>query len=178
VIERQRAAVVRGRVFDRAGNPLPGVSLSMLNHPELGATGTRADGRFDMAVNGGGPLTLDYRKAGYLPAQRQIEVPWHAYVQAPDVVMIPYDAPTTIDLDEATAYQVARGTVQTDADGTRQATILFPPGLGAEMLVGGTPVPLIGPLTVRATEYTVGPNGPDAMPAELPPASAYTYAVS
>jgi RHS repeat-associated protein len=32
-------------------------------------------------------------------------------------------------------------------------------------------------LHVRATEYTIGANGPQAMPAELPPASGYTYAV-
>ncbi|MBL8220611.1 MAG: hypothetical protein JNL62_15360, partial [Bryobacterales bacterium] len=31
-------------------------------------------------------------------------------------------------------------------------------------------------LTVRSTEYTVGNRGPNAMPAELPPASRYTYA--
>ena len=29
----------------------------------------------------------------------------------------------------------------------------------------------------RATEYTVGRNGPKAMPATLPPTSGYTYAV-
>jgi hypothetical protein len=32
-------------------------------------------------------------------------------------------------------------------------------------------------LSVRATEYTVGENGPAAMPGELPLNSAYTYAV-
>ena len=32
-------------------------------------------------------------------------------------------------------------------------------------------------LNVRATEYTVGGTGPKAMPALLPPLSAYTYAV-
>ena len=32
-------------------------------------------------------------------------------------------------------------------------------------------------ITVRATEYTVGPDGPSAMPDVLPEASAYTYAV-
>jgi hypothetical protein len=32
-------------------------------------------------------------------------------------------------------------------------------------------------LDVRATEYTVGENGPQAMPAPLPPQSGYTYAV-
>ena len=35
----------------------------------------------------------------------------------------------------------------------------------------------LGDLNVRATELTVGPNGEKAMPGELPPSSAYTYAV-
>ncbi len=30
-------------------------------------------------------------------------------------------------------------------------------------------------LSIRATEYTVGSNGPKAMPAVLPPTSGYTY---
>ncbi len=30
---------------------------------------------------------------------------------------------------------------------------------------------------VRLTEYTVGENGQEAMPAELPEATGYTYAV-
>ena len=30
---------------------------------------------------------------------------------------------------------------------------------------------------IRATEYTVGPNGPTAMPAALPPTSGFTYCV-
>jgi hypothetical protein len=32
-------------------------------------------------------------------------------------------------------------------------------------------------LSVRATHYTVGENGPEAMPAALPPQSGYTFAV-
>ncbi|MGH7525443.1 MAG: RHS repeat-associated core domain-containing protein, partial [Gemmatimonadales bacterium] len=39
----------------------------------------------------------------------------------------------------------------------------------------GTTQPL-STLHVRATEYTVGPRGPDAMPAPLPPTTGYTYA--
>ena len=35
-IEPRRAAVIRGRVLDRADNPLPGVTLSIKDHPELG----------------------------------------------------------------------------------------------------------------------------------------------
>ena len=48
--------------------------------------------------------------------------------------------------------------------------------LAEQVLPDGTTQPL-STLRVRATEYTVGPNGPKAMPAELPPTSGYTYEV-
>ena len=61
--------------------------------------------------------------------------------------------------------------------GTRQATLLIPPGTTAQMVLpGGGTQPLTG-LNIRATEYTVGPNGPQAMPAPLPPNVGYTYCV-
>jgi YD repeat-containing protein len=73
--------------------------------------------------------------------------------------------------------QVARGSVISDTDGSRQGTILFPQGMTATMVLSdGTTSPLTT-LNVRATEYTVGANGPNAMPGELPPSSGYTYAV-
>ena len=51
-----RAAVLRGAVRGRDGFPIPGVTITILNHPEFGQTRTRPDGMFDLAVNGGGPL--------------------------------------------------------------------------------------------------------------------------
>ena len=177
-IESRRAAVLRGLVTDRDAVPLPGVQVTILGHPEFGQTLTRADGMFDLAVNGGGQLTVDYQKAGFLPAQRQINVPWQDFAAAPDVALVPLDpVVTAVDLSAAVPIQVARGSQMTDADGTRQATVLFPQGTTAMLAFpDGTTQP-ISNLTVRATEYTVGPNGPNAMPAELPPTSAYTYAV-
>ena len=129
-IELKRAAVLRGRVLDRDDAPLSGVTISIKNHPEFGQTLSRADGMFDMAVNGGGLLTVDYQKAGYLPVQRQIDAPWNDFANSEDVVMIPLDEQvTTIDLsDTSQAFQVARGKPVTDVDGTRQATLLFPQG--------------------------------------------------
>ena len=53
-IQQNRAAVIRGLVFDRDGAPLTGVRITVLNHPEFGSTVSRLDGYFDMAVNGGG----------------------------------------------------------------------------------------------------------------------------
>ena len=57
-----RAAVLRGKVLDKTNAPLPGVIITVLNHPEFGQTLSRADGMFDMAVNGGGPLTCQLRQ--------------------------------------------------------------------------------------------------------------------
>ena len=176
-IDIKRAAVVRGRVLNRAGAPLTGGSISILNHPEFGQTLTRADGMFDLAVNGGGPLTINYSAAGFLPAQRQVQVPWQDYVFAPDVVLIPLDAAVTTITANATSMQVHRGSLSTDTEGSRRATILFPGGTTAQMVLPGGGVQPLTALNVRATEYTIGAAGPQAMPAELPPNSGYTYAV-
>ncbi|MDS4041712.1 MAG: PKD domain-containing protein, partial [Candidatus Competibacter sp.] len=178
VIEEKRVAVIRGKVFDRAGSPLPGVTLTILNHPEFGQTLSRADGAFDLAVNGGGPLTLNYHRSGYLPAQRQVQTPWQDYAFAPDVSLVTLDpAATAVDLAAPAGIQVARGTPSTDGDGTRRATLLFPAGTTATMVRADGSTQPLATLTVRATEYTIGPDGPKAMPAQLPPTSGYTYAV-
>ena len=176
-IEPRRVAVMRGQVAKLDGTPLPGVTISILNHPEFGQTLTRADGMFDLAVNGGGVLTIDYRKSGYLPAQRQLDTPWRDYVIAPDVVMIPLDSQvTTINLG-VPSVQVARGSPVTDADGSRRATLLINPGTTANLVMANGSMQAVATLNIRATEYTVGTNGPKAMPAPLPPTSGYTYAV-
>ena len=174
----RRAAVLRGRVLDRSGAPLPGVTIAILNHPEFGLTSSRADGMFDLAVNGGGQLTITYSKAGLLSAQRQLTVPWQDYSLLPDVVLIAADPQvTTVNLAATTPIQVARGSVQSDTDGTRQATLLFRQGTQAQLRFADGSTQPLSTLSIRATEYTVGPDGPKAMPAELPPTSAYTYAV-
>lgn len=173
-----RSAVIRGQVLDRNNAPLSGVTMTILNHPEFGQTLSRADGWFDLAVNGGGYLTVNYQKAGYLSAQRQANVPWQDYVVLDDVVMIQYDSQVSvIDLTQTDEIQVARGSVQTDLIGSRQATLLFPPGTQATMVMPDGSTQPITTLSVRATEFTVGPNGPQSMPGELPPNVAYTYAV-
>lgn len=180
-----RAAVIRGKVTDLNGIALTGVKMTILDHPEFGQTFSRADGMFDLAVNGGGPLTVQYQKDGFPTAQRQINVPWQDYALVPDVILIPYDTnSTSIDFTSVCnsngsctqpGMQVARGSVITDADGTRQATLFFFPDPSIQMtLPDGTALSL-SRFHVRATEFTVGPNGPKAMPADLPPTSGYTY---
>ena len=128
VIDPLRAAVLRGQVCDASGQPIEGAQITVLNHPEYGSTATAADGIFDMAVNGGGLVTVVYAGTGYLPAQRQVQAPWHDYAWLPDMVLIPLDAQVTaINLNTA-GMQVARGSISSDVDGARRATLLVPAG--------------------------------------------------
>src|SRR5262249_42259398 len=165
-IDPKRAAVVRGKVTDRTGAPVSAVAISILNHPELGATMSRADGMFDLAVNGGGLLVIQYTKSGFLPAQRQVQAPWQDFVLAPPAALVPSDPQVTmIDLTANVPMQVARGSQSSDSSGTRRATVMIPQGTQAQVILpNGTTQP-VSTLHVRLTEYTVGPNGPSAMPA-------------
>ncbi len=177
-IDPRRVAVLRGKVMQQDGTPLSGVTIALLHHPEFGQTLSRSDGVFDLAVNGGGAVTITYTKAGYLPAQRQVTTSWRDYTVAPDVVLLVRDSVvTTIDFNGAATAQVARGSVVTDTAGARQATVVFPPGVRATLLLADGSTQVTTSLQIRLTEYTVSERGSQAMPAELPPTSAYTYAV-
>ena len=77
-IDSKQVAVLKGHVQDRAGTPIGGVRVTVLDHPELGETNTRADGAFDIAVNGGG-VTLEFVVAGFLPVQRTLSPSWQDY---------------------------------------------------------------------------------------------------
>jgi RHS repeat-associated protein len=176
-IQKQRAAVLRGRVLDNAGNALPGVVVTVLDHPEFGRTVTRADGLFDLVVNGGGRLTLDYQKTGYLPVQRKASAPWRDYAWLPDAIMLHVDAArTTVDLS-LTGMQVVQGNPTSDVEGSRQATLLIPTGTQATLHFSDGLSETLTTFHAHITEYSIGADGQKAMPGELPPNSGYTYAV-
>jgi RHS repeat-associated protein len=175
-INPYQAAVIRGRLVARDGTPLPGVTVSVLNRPEFGQTISRQDGGYDLAVNGGEVLTLSYVKPGVLPAQRQRSIPRQQWVTLDDVALVQLDTlVTSVNLSQNAP--VARGSVMLDGSGPRQGTLIFEQGTVATMVLPSGATQPLNSLSVRVTEYTVGPNGLAAMPAELPPASAYTYAV-
>ena len=152
--------------------------ITVVDHDELGRTATRTDGGFDIAVNGGGSVTLAFEREGYVPSQRQLEVPTQEFERVEEIVMVPYeDRVSGVDLTDD-ELQVAQGSTITDGDGSRRATLLIEPGTEATAtLPDGTEKELGDRLNIRATEFTIGANGPAAMPGELPPTSAYTYAV-
>jgi RHS repeat-associated protein len=174
----RRIAVLRGQVLSRGGVGIAGVGVRVGDHPEHGETLTRGDGMFDLAVNGGGLLTVVYEHPSYLPVRRKIEVPWRDYTWLPDVVLIPPDpAQTVVSLPAppnppTSAFQVVQGSLVTDGLGTRRSTLLVPPGTTATS--GGQHEES---LTVRVTEYTVGSSAEAAVPLPVPPGADPTYLV-
>src|SRR5690606_37119862 len=115
--------------------------------------------------------------ADHLPAQRTVHVPWHEFVHLRhDVVLVALD-PEVAVIDFSEPMQVAQGTPQSDVDGTRQATLLFPEGATATAILPNGTSQVLPSISVRATEYTVGERGPEAMPGILPATTGYTYAV-
>ena len=176
-IDPIQAGVVRGLVKDRNNQPMAGVTVRVLNHPEYGTTKTRADGWFDLAVNGGGILVIDYQKPGYLRAQRKIDVPWRDYAITEDVVLITLDSKTTPVTMNSSDWQAAIGTETDDSRGKRTAVVLFPPNTTAMLKFSDGTTKALDHLTFRTSEYTIGDNGPDTMPGELPISVGYTYAV-
>ncbi len=176
-ISAVQVAVLRGRVLDRLGAPLSGVTASINNHPELGQTLTRTNGQYDLAVNGGGILHLNFAKNGYLSVQRTLNVPWQNYIEVSDVNMCATDTnAVSVDMGAA-GWQAASGPIVTDSDGSRRPVLLVPPGTRAWVYPAAGGTQEVSQLTLRFSEFTVGTNGPAAMPGDLPPTVAYTYAL-
>ncbi|XP_076273630.1 teneurin transmembrane protein Ten-m isoform X3 [Rhynchophorus ferrugineus] len=81
-----RSAVVRGRVVTQMGIGLMGVRVSTSN-PREGFTLTRDDGWFDLLVNGGGAVTLQFGRSPFGPQSYIVYVPWNEVVIIDNVVM-------------------------------------------------------------------------------------------
>ncbi len=174
-----RFSVITGIMQDNTNAPLPGVSVTILGHPEYGTAQTDSQGRFALPVEGGSLMTVVYSRNGFLIVHRNLNVPWNEIAVAETSVMIPRDtAATTITLDgNPQASFVHQSGISSDKDGTRSCTLVFKGDAIATAVdaAGNTTKTLPSTMSVRVTEFTVGPNGNPAMPAELPPQSAYTF---
>lgn len=186
-IDPERAAHLFGTVqgANASGTlPLGGVRVSVRGQDDIGVTYSRADGSFDLLMNGGGVYTLRFEadniegnSLGYLPLERTLRVGWEEHIAIDPVILTPRDDVSTSVAFGGAQYQLHQATAQVDADGTRTASVLIPPGTNATMVMpDGTTSPLTG-ATLRATEYTVGEEGPSRMPGTMPAHIAYTYAV-
>lgn len=178
-IDPQRAAHIRGTVVDSTGADLAGVTVRIRHHAELGWTRTRSDGAWDLVVNGGGRMTVELRKPGYFTVQRTVDVPWNEYLPLDRVVMLSRDD-AACDPITSTTGGLHVGDLMDDARGERLAAVYMPSSSTMEIISGGT---TISDYCVCSIEHTYDrPDGggvlpgQEAMPADLPPSTAYTYA--
>ena len=175
-LDATRVSVVRGRVLDEAGKAISGAKVRAPGEPKLGETKTDSEGRFDFVVLGGATTRLRFQTEGKLVAHRSASPRANRFVALDDVTLVAPSAKATPLTFGASAWQVASGETSRDESDPRTAIVLVPPGTRAEVTKpNGDKAPLER-ATLRITEYTRGRSGPSAMPGELPPASAYTYA--
>jgi len=177
-IDDDIVSIITSKVFDDNGTPIKGVRITINNHKKFGFTYTRIDGEFDIAVNGDNYYDVSYKKEGFITVQRKAKPKSNDFEILNKIVMIPFSPKVTkIDLNKVSELSIAKGDIIEDSDGKREAVLMFQPQTKAKaVLSDGTEVELSN-ISVRATEFTVGENGLDRMPAELPRNTAYTYAI-
>ncbi|MDX1823903.1 MAG: Ig-like domain-containing protein, partial [Thiohalomonadales bacterium] len=169
-----RFSLITGLVNDINEKPIPGIAITVHSHAEYGSVITNEQGRFSIPVEGGGTLTIVYQKQGLIPAQRKVYVPWNDNVVAETVVMITADpVATTLTFDgNADTVMTHKSEDVVDASGKRAVTMVFNGDNKAYLIdEQGNDVQELITITTRATEYRT----PEAMPARLPPNSAFTY---
>lgn len=198
-IVTQHVATIRGQVIDRNTSANVGAAtITILNHPEFGTTLTRSDGWFDIAVNGGAPYVVQIVASGYMTVQRTAQTRWLDWTVLPQIAMVAPELTTTGTCPSiiagnpavtlgASGWQCVQGlphgeTQGDDLDPSRTATIIVPPNTSIGSCVGSTNCSGgswtgSNTVTMHATEFTVGDVGRSALPGDLPPQSAYTYAV-
>ncbi len=175
-IDPLRMTVLRGKVLDQEGLPLPGVEISIHLQNQFGKTLSRNDGYFDFALNGGGTYTVDYKRSGYFPLQRTITTSIQEISVLEDVVLTRPD-PIVNNLEiNSSVMQIAKSSEVSDSKGTRTGVALIPSGTSANIVFPNGSKSALTSLNLRVTEYTVGELGPQRMPGLLPATSAYTFA--
>ena len=175
-LDCNRIAVVRGRVVDAQGQALSGVRVWAPASPGAGVSLTRLDGWFDFAVNGDGIVQVEFVKPGYLRAGRSSDLGSREIRGLGDVTLLSRaPSATTVDLSAAIEMQVVRGSLETDPDGSRRGTVLFPLGTSAVAELPGGGTQSLTSLSVRAREYSVGPDPTANLPGALPPGVSPIY---
>ncbi|XP_061169950.1 teneurin-m-like isoform X6 [Saccostrea echinata] len=82
-----QVSVIRGHVETRDGTPLVGVRVNVRIQPLYGHTLTRNDGMFDILVNGGGSVTLEFTRQPFQSHTISVSVPWKQIITMETVIM-------------------------------------------------------------------------------------------
>jgi hypothetical protein len=130
--------VIHGRVVDAEGKALRDVRVSVKNHPDFGFSMSRKDGCYDLVVNGGGIIVLDYERQGYLGAERSV-----------GLVRVSPELHTV----KVGSAQVVRAEQTDDKFGERQPFVVFPQGITAEAVLANGKREKLSEFHLRVTEY-------------------------
>ncbi len=166
-------SVLVGHVYTTDVVGVPGMRISVLGHPEWGSTTSQADGLYALAV-AAGRHTLELRASAFIPIQRLVTARARDFSYLPDTAVLRRDEKATAISTAAGGFHTA--TPQQDEDGQRTTSVFISAGTSAWLRLADGGTQPTSTLTLRATEATVGPSGPAAMPASLPSATAYTFA--
>lgn len=82
-----QVSVIRGQVLYKNGQPLIGVKVSSKSHPSYGYTLTRNNGIFDLMVNGGGTIMLEFSKSQLKTELISVNPIWNQFVHVDPIVM-------------------------------------------------------------------------------------------
>jgi YD repeat-containing protein len=168
-----RFAVITGLVKDKNQNPIADVVVSILGLSEYGTAKTDSNGKFNLPVDGGGTITVVFKKTGLITSHRQVDVPWNDIINTETVAMIPEDSrSSTITFDgNPSTVMVHTSTKISDSFGSRSLTMVFTGDNRVTATDANGNQTQLTSFTTRATEF----DTPESMPAKLPPTSAYTY---
>ncbi|XP_060532128.1 teneurin-a isoform X2 [Cylas formicarius] len=83
-----RVAVMRGQVVTPQGLGIVGIRVSVDRESKFGFTLTRQGGWFDVLVNGGGAVTLQFQRSPFKPMTITVYVPWNQIIVLPPVHML------------------------------------------------------------------------------------------
>ncbi len=174
--DSKRFSIITGIVRNIDQTPIEGVSVTVLNNPEYGTVYSDMNGRFSIPVEGGGIITLNYIKNGFITSNRQVNVRWTDIATIETVKMIEEDqAITKITFDgNPSTIATHKSTDVRDEFGLRSMTMVFRGDNKAYAVdKDGKVIKELSTIVTRATEFTT----PESMPAELPPNSGFTYCV-
>ena len=151
--DHKRVAMLSGIVVNETGAKLAGVQVSVQGHNEYGYTFTRKDGSYDMAVNGGTKLLLNYALEGRLDAQRAVTAGWQRHHYVESVGLTASNGETSEVLTGSDHATTVSGPKTSDNFGERQAFVVFQPGTTAEAVMNDGSTEPLSKFTVTVTEY-------------------------